>query len=137
VIVLTEKLPEFTTVSIPRGISPKSGNSRYKSLHNLLKNDSAKGPLIGAMCSVLSLISDKEFIEDKVEGSKFTFGDRGWSNLSHSILYTVLSLQHNNFTDNESLKKLIDHKLIPTGYQLITESTYSDLCDIMLSVLDK
>ena len=132
-----DKLDKGTTHSVPRGISPKQGNSVYRKLQNLLESELPSGAISGVVCGVIALISDHELIEDKEEGSKYTYGDASVVSLSQPFFYTVKELHSGSFSTKSEFSKYIDHELIPTGFQIITESKYSDLCDIMIQALDE
>lgn len=135
---MSEKLGKNTTHSVPRGISPKTGNRDHRKLRGLLEEELISGGLAGVFCATLALIDDTtELILDKKEGSKYTYGDASIVNVSQPLFYSVRELNEAETNELSKLSKFIDHKLIPTGFEIILNSKADELCDLMIKTLEK
>ena len=132
---MKNKLGKGTTHSVPRAIAPKTGNSGYRTLQGLLDTELHGGAITGVVCALLAIISDKELIKDTTDESKYTYGDASVKDISHPFFYTIEKI-YSPTVELDDISKFIDYKLIPTGFEIILSSKYSDLCDLMLDTLD-
>jgi len=132
VIFLTRtKLHGFTTHSIPRSVA-KNGNPLHKCLQGLLEREQ-QGSLMGLLCATLSLISDRELIEDFEEGSRFNYQD---NKLAEEIYPSVFFTHEKLYPDElDSASKHIDAFIIPTGAEIIMSTRADDICDLFISIL--
>lgn len=134
---MDDKLSKNTTHSVPRQIAPKTGNPNYRKLRGLLEEELSSGGLAGVLCATFALLDENaEQIHDKVEGSKFTYGDPSIVNLSQPLFYSVRELYKKETNDATKLSKFVDHRLIPTGFGIILASGADRLCELMIETLD-
>ena len=134
---MDDKLGKNTTHSVPRGISPKTGNPVYRGLRGLLEEELPSGSLAGVLCATLALLDDDtKLVLDKVEGSKFTYGDQSIVNLGQPLFYSVIELYKIETNTQSKLSKFVDHRLIPTGFDIILKSKADTLCDLMIETLE-
>ncbi len=132
-----DKLSRTTTHSIPYEISPSEGNSRYKKLQNILKEEPNGGAIIGVMCGVIALLNGDILTKNTNVESKYTYGDASVRTLSNSFFFTIKELFPSKSDEKLKFSHFIHHELIPSGFEIITESRYSDICDLILNTLDE
>jgi len=68
-------------------------------------------------------------------GAKFTYGQV--ENLYQPLFYAVRELVGDEVNDSAKLYYYIDHNLIPTGYDIILETSADELCDLMIETLEQ
>jgi len=134
---MVDKLGKNTTHSVPREMSPNTGNSVYRKLRGLLEEELSSGGLAAVLCATFALLDDDtELILDKKEGSKYTYGDPSIENLAQPLFYSVMELCKVEKSEPSKLSKFVDHELIPTGFEIILKSKADKLCDLMIKTLE-
>ena len=133
---MNEKLGKGTTHSAPYPMAKATGNPVYRTLRGLLEEELQNAAIAAVLCSTLALLKDdKESIHDEELGAKFTYGQV--ENLYQPLFYAVRELVGDEVNDSAKLYYYIDHNLIPTGYDIILETSADELCDLMIETLEQ
>ena len=132
------RLKQYTTFQTPSMISStSSGREKYRELNGLLRNGMKTNAQAGMFCAVIGLIEhdDNDHPKNNSKGSNFTLGDNDAVVLKDALEYSINILTPTKCETDKSMSKLINDDLICRGFDKITSSTYSKLCDLMIETL--
>ena len=132
------KLKQYTTHQTPLGISSTSaGRENYRNLRNLFEDEMSGNALPSMVCAVIGIIDGTIKDEDeKMKGSNFTYGDNGAVDVKDSLVYAIHKLYPSKVESYDDLSYFINTKLIDSGFNVIASSTYEQICDTMIELLN-
>ena len=144
---ILSKGKSVTTHSIPASIAPKSSgrNETLLMMKRLMNEPFKDNPGAASMCVTLAIIeaieNSGQITEPEQEAPKdhpFNWGQGGSITTHDSISFVVNKLFFEDYKeeDEAKFKQFIQNKLLPRGLEILEESSFEELCDMIIKALE-